>query len=324
MCKGPDEKGGPYRCSADMGKEWSTAQARYAEAAQRVSETSERKVAADAALARVEAGIEGASELDEGLERKHRLEVLEAARVRFVQESNEADQRHRQAQDGLRSASTAASKAQADYDATPRGVADLQSALDATERPDPGLVRRRDEALERMSSESTQRDARWGSESGAPVAIQRNTDHQGERWKNEYAALAVRDDLSASCVEHGYVLDAGSGREGTDYTVTFYRPGEGGRSKSMRVRYLAPAGSPSPAQADVLAVMSIKSSDYEGHRNFPAYCREQSVPRDERDAARADWQDGKRYSQQLRGFLGERSESYLKMARGHRAGVRTP
>lgn len=315
MCKGPEEKGGPYRCSADASKEWSAAQQHYAEAAERVWETSERKVAADGSLARVSASIEAARLVEGDSERRHQLEVLEAARSKFEQECSSADAEHDQARKDLRAASRNAAEAQSDYDATPRGVADLQSALDATDQPDPGLVNRLSDALGRMTSDSALRDARWGSDSGVPVAIPRSTKDPGDARKSEYATLAAQDGLSASCVAHGYTTDRDSGREGNLYTVTFYRPDDGTKARYMRVRYLSPMEADPPTQADVLAAMSSKAADYEGHRNFPAYCRERSVPHNEREAARADWQEGKRYSRQLEGFLGDQRDSYLGLAK---------
>lgn len=311
MCKGPKDRGGPYRCSGDMASEYERASARFTQSLLDTQEPQEAKARADAAMARVEAQIEMTDD-------DHQLEVLHAAREQFGQEQQACDRRCAAAQATLREAVIESVRARDASDATPRGVASLQSRIDSGDTLE-GEVERRDAGLSRMNAEARERDERWGSDSGVAVPIHLYPS-ASENWKATYADMASQDRLSASCTDDGYVMDPESGREGRGYTVTFYRSDEeSGRTKHMKVRYLSSTGSAEPTQADVLARMSQTGADYESHRNFSTYCKETGVGEEERDAARADYQDGKRYSRQLNGFFGARAVEYMATARAQRA-----
>lgn len=327
MCKSANQRGGPYRCSGD-------ARAALDRATLEYTALLDSRVAVQQEQARAQGGLDQTQamldeiaadkEINDEEDRKARLDALEPALNKWVARKEAADAEHSRLGEEAGKASQKVQEARKDYEATPQGVAEVQSMIDNQKDPQHrndlqgqvGLVRRRDAALDRMNAEAAERRRRWDIMAGERVPISRWDDRLNSADTNVYGGLAKQDGLIATSVNHGYVMNGETGREFNDHEVTFYRTGEEGRvEKSMRVSYRSHLGVAEPSQAEVLQHMAAQSVGYEtsrtpspdgtGKHDFRRYCAKQGVSEDDRAAARDDYDEGRRYSGQLRAFLGD-------------------
>lgn len=337
MCKSANQPGGPYRCSGDMKAALEKAQDAYGEALDGTADPYVKKVQAEHQLSRTQAMIESVDTDRGDLDDQGKTELRETlvpALEQRRQAVKEASNEHAAAQSRSRDAGQRLRQAQADYDATPRGVAEVQAGIDEQfdpQRPEVPkdaavhgeLVARRDAAIDRMNSESAERRKQWGTITGERVPIARMDDTPNAAQRNAYGAMAQEDGLTASSVNHGYTMDPETGQEYNDTVVTFYRQSDTGVAE-MRVSYRSPTTSEPPSQAKVLAEASKMSMQYEtsqkpssdgtGKHDFRRYCAQQGVPEDERDLARVEYDAGGRYSRQMRAFLGDGAGKYMAQA----------
>lgn len=317
MCKSANQPGGPYRCSGDARAAMNRAEQARLAARGVQGETVQRQALAEA---RLESARGLLNQSDEGDPNR---ELLEGLVDRYVTERDEAAAQADAAHQALADARARHGAAARDYDATPAGIAELQGRiddLDSDAAPTPvvlslrsGLVKDRDDALAQMNDEARQRREKWGSITGERVPISRLSDMPNSEDRNTYARFAAQDGVRASAINHGYMLDGDTGQEYDDYEVTFYRTDGEGQERTMRVAFRNPTTSEPPTQADVLTRMSRRGMDYEtsrtptpdgtGRADFRRYCTTNKVPDDERDAARQEYDEGKRYARQLRTFF---------------------
>lgn len=318
MCKSSNEPGGPYRCSGDMKREYDRATNAYGAALERTAEPYAAQTMAQHNLERARSmkeAIEARDYADPDTKAAH-LDVVASAEEKAEEDLARASRAVTDFQQRLRDAGKRFVTARADYDATPQGVAELQAEIDALpaasgDREE--LDARRVVALDRMNEEGAERRERWGQKVGERVAINRWASDPRNESRNTYAEMAAGDKITACATNHGSTVDPVTGEETNDFEVTFYRPTGEGKVKQMRVTYRESTGH-TTSQADVLAHMSEQAALVEGSKNYREYCRTQNIPAEQREAERARYDEGKRYAKQMRGFLGDDADKYLRQA----------
>lgn len=335
MCKSEHERGGPYRCSADMKRNFDRAQNRFQDTLVAHTEAVQERNKADHDLAVLhdisrtqaeadaKAGDNPPPPADAAFREQRRAKTdadLVAARRRVAHAQETVTKTGKQQQTAGRKFAAA----RRDYQATPAGIAELQSDIDAERAALPGggrderiadLVNERDTALEKMNTEGRERTRRWNTAPSRYVPMERTVPaHQADYYpqsasRQTYAEFAHDDNLSASAKNYGYRQDD-HGREFEDYEVTFTRPTGDGQTKTMKVSYAHNIVDPDPTVGDVLSTMGDQAARYEAtkEKGFRHYCASQGADltdADEVDSWRDEYASGKRYSHQLRTFFAD-------------------
>ena len=172
MCKSPADPGGPYRCSADMERTMNGTQSRWMAARETLTQA---RADADAALAAFDASAAAVeANTDPALD-----PVLRAGRDAMGKKSVKAHSDAVAAAAATARAEHSYRVSRADYDATPRGLAEVGRGIATEEEAGRGdserahlLRARRDSALARMNAEGRERDAQWGSHSGTRTPLE--------------------------------------------------------------------------------------------------------------------------------------------------------
>lgn len=320
MCKSKKQKGGPYRCPREMAKKRDIAAARATSARLDHAKQHEAHAVASGLLQKTQAmmlNLDDKQNETGHLSEEDRLHYNNArlASKAYEKRVHETQQALDVAAKEKWAAEEAARKAQFDYDSTSRGLAELQNRMHFTRNSErlAGLENRRDQAIETMNKEGRERDERWGTNSGEVVPMSQGAaagddDDAPLTPQERYSMLSSNYGLSATAVHFGEIPDDGSGRGGDQYEITFFRtPGgpAGDKAQSMKVRYLSPVGSGTPTQADVLYNMSKRVAGVGDHTDFRAFAKDKAISKDDRDVARAEFYEGRRYRAQLKKFLGE-------------------
>lgn len=192
-----------------------------------------------------------------------------AARVaQAVQESKVASEAAQRARAKFSAASLAWHQARRDYDATPRGLADLQAAAHAATDPaeQESVRERTNEALDRIQHDEDERARRWGSS---------RSRHFVPATALEETSAAARAQLQD---EHGNLIRPASAKENADGSVAFTFYGASG-SKGTTVTAPSTAGGRLPSVGALVESLRARAREQRGSSNFAAHCKAHDVDR---------------------------------------------
>lgn len=290
MCKSADERGGPYRCSADM-------HSRYESATKQLRNSREKAAEASAADASAQERARAYAEMlaEPNLSGAAR-DVLTKHAASYAAEAAESSAAYSHAMQKLSSASDRWRSARADYDSTPQGLVDLQRELHAAQSAqDEATVEscngRIGAATDRMSQESAQRAERWGSTPSRPFVPQLD---------GEAASGATRDALTQGGRGHMPVIGATQQTgetTGTHRTYTFHPDGK----REVRVQVVDQPGAGQATASAVVARMVRSSERVSAAPNFVQYCHQNGVDRSDSaqvKSARSSWDEGRKFAKQ--------------------------
>lgn len=325
MCKSKDEPGGPYRCSGDMRNQLRAAVTNYQTATRAAAEASVAFEAAKQEQARAQAAHDAhVNEGDLGGTTASRAQVTAATlRVQEVADRLSA------AQQPLRTAANQVAAAERDYQATPRGVADLQYRIDQTqeqiadsepaarkalqERQDT-LVADQTRALTTMNAEARERSRRWGTED---CEYEAPTPEIGVGASlAQFSTYSHQDGLSVTIINRGRD-DNGLVRR----DVTIHRSGDG-RAKTMKVTHRSAVGSPPPSRAEIIRTACTKASaaqdslNKSGSPDYRTYRKKHPDATLPETQARERFAEGKTYAARLDRLLGPERHKYYDLCRG--------
>lgn len=303
MCKSKDEPGGPYRCSGDM-------EARYERAAQRLDTAFEAHNQAGLATQEAEAKV-AVYEHDDTAERLGKDEAA-SRREAAQRELSTARKAQEKARARHQEAARRCQVARADYDSTPRGVADLQAMVDSrgsdADSPEDEYEiehapQRLDAALERMNADAAERSSRWGSPRETHVRAPYLA--PGER-PTATVGSGVFPFGSGQQVRASMVRVPSSSGDGEGaYKVTFHNEFQRGDTDdpgktvtehvAVPVTYRPADGQP-VSQHAVLSHMAERANAVRGCDTFSDYCDKRGVDRSDavaRAKAREAFDEGR-------------------------------
>lgn len=298
MCKGPNEPGGPYRCSDDMATKFARAQSDWMV---RVEEARAAADEHDLARERLSAFVAAAADHAEGTER---MEGMSAE----VRKTEAALSKARAHEDTARAEMQTASR---EYDATRRGLGALALELSEAQRSgDEVHIRRTNrriaDAIAMMNDEMRQRQQR------NPTSRQQPLTHETLSQTSSIAPTTVAPLVASDHVSAIAKLFPGeSGNQRRQITLFRAIPDE---PKPREVEFTYVGGRPTTDQLVFDMAFAARSYHASGD-NFDRFCEVRDVATTRGSGARGMFTAARKAHKDLLNLFGEeRARGYMLAA----------
>lgn len=328
MCKGPDEPGGPYRCSGDMK---SNLEAATTQLTKRADDDGAAAMRVADSKARVDI------QLDEEIRLRKSGQPLSTA---FTERSAELDKMHADAKhaklrtERARDAAIDSMKAAAaDFDATPRGLGELARAKDEADaelqrdeyswgHEVAHLDARITRATNRMNLEARERREKNPTMREKPFEYIPVSQRSAGNAGSVVTRLAHQDKIA------GMAKDFGEADGAHRYQVTLTRRAAGeDKIREITAPVSVPSGNGPLTSTAVLTDLAVAAADharadgtFEGWRSVTGRTARKGT--DEYRESRSQWDHGKLAETRLRTLVGDRYDEYVAAA-GSPAATRT-